>query len=304
MKNHGVEHISQLDDNRNKRSIYMSSDEFKYKSKETMIEKYGTNHYSKTDKFKKEFSEFYNSKSDLEKEEIKIKRESTCMEKFGEKTPLLNKDVKSKTEKTMLDKYGVRYSYQNDDIFNKFKSNLKEKYGYEFTFEIPEVKEKCRLTVFERYGVENVFQSEEIKKGIRNYFLKMYGVENSMQIKEVINKSLLTKYGRGTNIPDIEKWHDYRNLCRNETNKIKKKVINEWNGYDYYDGEYIKENLSLYHANNNYPNVDHKISIFEGFINKMDPSDIYHIDNLCVTKRINNLRKSTKSIDKFLENFQ
>jgi len=301
MKKYGVEYISQLDINKERMSKFMSSDEFKEKSRETMIEKYGVDHYSKTDQFKQDFSELYHSKTDVEKQSMKVKRENTCLEKYGEKTPLLNEEIKLKTEKTMFEKYGVRYSYQSDIIFDKFKSRLKEKYGYEFTFNIPEVKEKCKDTIIEKYGVENVFQSEEIKEKIRNYFLDNHGVENSMQVKETINKSLMSKYNRGIIIKNIEEWSGYRDLCRNETNKIKKTFINEWDGYDYYDGEYIKDNFSLYHADNNYPNVDHKISIFEGFINKIDPSDIYNTDNLCITKRINNLRKNTKCVDKFLE---
>ena len=44
---------------------------------------------------------------------------------------------------------------------------------------------------------------------------------------------------------------------------LEKKLIEEWNGLDYYDGEDIKLNFHLNYNNESYPTIDHKISIFE-----------------------------------------
>ena len=41
--------------------------------------------------------------------------------------------------------------------------------------------------------------------------------------------------------------------------------------------------------------IDHKISIFHGFINNIDPILISDISNLCITKRYINSSKQTKS---------
>jgi len=38
----------------------------------------------------------------------------------------------------------------------------------------------------------------------------------------------------------------------------------------------------LRHLKKNYPTIDHKLSIFYGFINKIDPYIIADINNLCI----------------------
>jgi hypothetical protein len=86
----------------------------------------------------------------------------------------------------------------------------------------------------------------------------------------------------------------YRNSVRNETYKYKKILLDNWNGYDFYDSEFIKDNFSLNCYDNNYPSVDHKISIKFGFDNDMSVEKIGNIDNLCITKRIINIKKSSK----------
>jgi hypothetical protein len=47
---------------------------------------------------------------------------------------------------------------------------------------------------------------------------------------------------------------------------IKKDLLENWDGYDYYDGEYIKDNFCLYSNDKNYPTMDHKISCYYGFL--------------------------------------
>ncbi len=49
-----------------------------------------------------------------------------------------------------------------------------------------------------------------------------------------------------------------------------------------------------------YPSIDHKISLFYGFENNMNPEEIGSIDNLCITKRyINSIKgRVIKNIDK------
>ena len=61
----------------------------------------------------------------------------------------------------------------------------------------------------------------------------------------------------------------YREKIRSETKKNKSILYEQWNGYDYYDGQYIKDNLELHYNHKNYPTIDHIISIYKGFINKL-----------------------------------
>jgi hypothetical protein len=89
---------------------------------------------------------------------------------------------------------------------------------------------------------------------------------------------------------------NYKKIVRRYTRKNKKELYKNWNGYDYYDNNYIKDNLNLHYNNLDSLNIDHKISIKYGFDNGILPSIIGNIDNLCLTKRINNLKKGTKQL--------
>ena len=45
-----------------------------------------------------------------------------------------------------------------------------------------------------------------------------------------------------------------------------------------------------------YPTIDHKISVFNGFINNISPEEISQLENLCITKRTNNSKKNSNNI--------
>ena len=64
---------------------------------------------------------------------------------------------------------------------------------------------------------------------------------------------------------------------------------------------YIKGYLSYSHTHRFYPTMDHKISVFYGFINSIDPNFIGSIDNLCITKRSINSKKREMIEEEFLE---
>lgn len=111
------------------------------------------------------------------------------------------------------------------------------------------------------------------------------------------NKMIKTKEDRGIYIPisSISDFKKYRKYVNRITLRNKKLLFNKWNGFDFYDGEYIRENIYLFKSNDmDYPTIDHKISIFEGFKKSIPPYIIGGIDNLCITKRRINLLKSNK----------
>ena len=76
--------------------------------------------------------------------------------------------------------------------------------------------------------------------------------------------------------------------------------IKDWDGYDYYDSEYIKDNFNLDPFDENYPNFDHKISTRHGFDNNIPINEIAHISNICITKRKINMLKYAKTEEEFL----
>jgi len=89
----------------------------------------------------------------------------------------------------------------------------------------------------------------------------------------------------------------YRKMVGRFTYKYKKLLYENWDGYDYYDAEYIKDYFQLKSSNMKYPTIDHKISLFQGFTENIAPYIIGDINNLCITKREINLKKSSKILN-------
>ena len=92
---------------------------------------------------------------------------------------------------------------------------------------------------------------------------------------------------------ELDSWNLYRRIVRRLTERVRNEALLNWNGLDYYDNEYIKDNFSLSHIDINYPTLDHKISIIYGYKNNMLPEIIASVDNICFTKRTNNSSKSS-----------
>lgn len=177
--------------------------------------------------------------------------------------------------------------------YDVMKISLKKKYGVENVSFIPEVKEKIRIK-----NIENT-EKRKIKRVKTN--LERYGVENTFQNKNIINENLIktrkTNILNGRWIDDslLTPWIRYKKNVMRLTYKYKKVLYNNWDGYDYYDNEYIKENYNLHYYHPDYPTIDHKISIKYGFDNNIPIEEISDINNLCFTKKKLNTRKYTKN---------
>lgn len=186
--------------------------------------------------------------------------------------------------------YGVDYYSQHSDKNKKVKETCLNRYGVAHFSQTLDFKEKTAKTCLDKFGFVNPFMDKE---RIQKIFVEKYGVAHPSQIKEINNKIRKTNEDSGYWIPLSEKSEYQIYLCRVRVLTIKnfKILINNWNGYDYYDGEYIKDNFNLHHNDINYPTVDHKLSIHYGFINGLDPIIISGIDNLCFTKRSINSSK-------------
>jgi len=130
---------------------------------------------------------------------------------------------------------------------------------------------------------------------------KKLGTYNVFQSQEILDKVRIKKELKGLQSPNIVKtdFQKYRDLVDKLTRQKRKILIENWNGLDYYDGEYIKDNFDFNYCDDRYPNVDHKISCLYGFLNNISVEIISDISNLCITKRINNVRKRTKNEEIF-----
>lgn len=236
-----------------------------------------------------------------------LEKEKTCLKKYGVKSYSQTEEFKN------LDKS----NWNCEGGYEKAKKNRLEKYGVEYYFELDSIKEhnrkwmssdefkqKSKNTLIEKYGVDSYSKTDDFKKSItenkdeivakiKKTFLEKYGFDWSSKVPEIISKISKTKVENGYDIPEyqLSEFDKYRKKVRNLTNKVLKQLYENWDGYDFYDGEYIKGNFSYSSTNSLYPSVDHKLSVYHGFINGIEPEKIAGIDNLCITKRYINSTK-------------
>ncbi len=189
---------------------------------------------------------------------------------------------------------GLYYCRENKCFSLKVRKTTFEWYGVYSANVLEEKKQRQKATTFERYGVENAFQSEEIKEKIRQHYRDNFnGAEWNTQTREVKEKN---GWLLDDNLIGFEK---YSKEVRKLTSRNKKQLLENWDGYDYYDGEYIKSYFNLSGHNPNYPTLDHKISLKHGYINNIDVDVISDISNLCFTKRYINSNKRTLTESEF-----
>lgn len=198
----------------------------------------------------------------------------------------------SKNKETNLKKYGCENSFQSEEVKDKIKETNLLKYGVEFPTQSKDIREKIKKINLERYGVEYPVRLDSVKNKIRETCIERYKSScflSSEEMKKIRIES-------GTKIPDGLKteYESYRDRVRYLTDKIRYDFFENWNGYDFYDGEYIKDNFIYSPSHKMYPTIDHKISIHFGFINKIDPEIISDISNICITKRGINSSKCSK----------
>lgn len=198
---------------------------------------------------------------------------------------------------TNIYNHGIENVFQLTETKEKIKKTCMKKYGVDSYLKTQEKQEKSKETCINKYGFESSNQSEVVKNNKKTSYMKLYGVENPSQIesvKEQKNKTYINshikKYGV---LPDERnlKMRTYRNKVKNLTNKLKEDLLKNWDGYDFYDGEYIKNNFNLNYIHKDYPTIDHKISVFYGFNNNISPEEICKLENLCFTKRTINSKK-------------
>jgi hypothetical protein len=166
--------------------------------------------------------------------------------------------------------------------------------------------QKSKLTNIEKYGCETPLQNIDI---LEKYFKtnnERYGGNSSACDKDVFNKQQVTRVLKGLQKSigvEGNEFSKYRRMVGHYTNKFKKELFEKWDGYDFYDGEYIKDNFNLKSSNRLYPTIDHKISVFYGFMNKINEKEIARLDNLVITKKCINSSKSNKDFSIFKNGF-
>ena len=270
----------------------------------------------KSEKTKKTVNDKYGCDNVFQNDEIKEKCKITMLDNHGVDHPSKSKDILEKSRKTCLERFGTEYASQNEEIKQKIEDTFMRNYGVKTSLLDPTTIEKIKLTCLEKYGVDNVKKSPIIQEKIKNRMIELYGeqhalnvdkfkqkykntcfenfgVENSQQNKEVREKGKQTRIEKGSYLTD-EQRSDFKNYwlkVKVITTKNKKKLFENWDGNDYYDGKYIKDNFILPSGSKEYPTIDHKTSVSFGYKNDISPEEIGKLENLCITTRSNNSRK-------------
>ena len=255
------------------------------KRKKTTLEKYGVENFSQLEIQRENARKWMSSKEFRNKSVNTQIEKNGCLfvqtDKFREDNSIKHKEIiKNKKERS---EYNCPLSLPSNRELRE--SAMFEKYGHTYSFHVESIKDKIQKTNLEKYGHISPFGNKEIQVSIKN---------------NIIYKSLEREWVFNGDKYKLDLFRIYRRKIRYETDLLRKKLFEDWNGYDYYDNEYIKENFTLNKNHNNYPSIDHKMSCFYGFINGLDTTIISDISNLCITKRIINSKKSQLNEDEFI----
>ncbi len=156
------------------------------------------------------------------------------------------------------------------------------------------------ITPQEQKQKQNKFCSNKCQGIWRKENLKEENIQLAFKMREnwgenSWKKSIETRIKNGNIINWSEaEWKQYWRRCNYLTRKIRKQMLQNWDGYDYIDGEYIKENLNLHYTHKNYLTLDHIIPRSECFKQGLTPDEATQSSNLKFTKRYNNSKKSNK----------
>ena len=147
----------------------------------TNLERYGVEHYSKTDEFID-------------------KSISTNLEKYGVEHYSKTEEFKKSVKKTKLEKY----NNENFNNLNKIYSTNLEKYGFKSILESPEFRLKIKNTNLEKYGVENYIELDKVKekrvesfnKKNKQYVIETYSriIPNGYKIKNYDSGQLFIEH--------------------------------------------------------------------------------------------------------------
>jgi len=220
--------------------------DIKEKIKKTMLNKYGVDHYSKSEEFKKMVPEKYGVKSTLELPEIRIK-----------------------TKKTLIDRYGVDHYSKCDEFKDQIKKTCISKYNVSSYSKTDDFKEKIRMSVLLRRISKNQIQIINYQNNIitakceknHNYEIHIHTLKNRInyntEICTICNPiGTFSSSGHENQLQDFIKENYNKEIIQNNRDIIKPyeldiylpelKLAFEFNGL-YWHNEFYKYNS--YHLN-------------------------------------------------------
>lgn len=117
------------------------------------------------------YREFCSYTCSNKSDEVKKRREETCLKHFGTKSAMHSEQVKNKLKESNLLKYGVDNPSKSQEVKDKIKKTNLEKYGSESPLQNKEIMAKSIKTCMEKYGAKCYGCSQEAiehKRSIKN----------------------------------------------------------------------------------------------------------------------------------------
>ena len=153
------------------KSCTVKNKETQEKYKQTMLKKYGVEHNSQTDTYKKKFK-------------------NTMLKRYGVEHALQNENIKNKMKQTTFQRYGKTSIFKVKEYQEKIKQTMLQKYGSTCAISSDTIKNKIKQTVLKRYGVNSILQDkttrQKISKTTKNNTILKYKKEFN-NVKQIIN---------------------------------------------------------------------------------------------------------------------
>lgn len=235
----------------------------------------------------------------------KNKRKNTCIEKYGVDCISKNNEIKDKIKQNCLEKYGVsstlkleKCKNKRDEIMSEKSEeiNAKRKLWWKTGNNSLNVTNNRKQAVLEKYQVDNVLKLDSIKKDIILTNFKKYGTNYYCESSQ--HRKVMEEYYKWMPLELKTEFELYYREVYKETFKYRKVIYDNWNGVCYYTNIELKTFGRAYDWN--HTSIDHKISIYNGYINNIDPKIIGSLDNLCICARVVNILKGRLTAEEFL----
>ena len=216
---------------------YFITEEYKQKSRQTCLEKYGVEHIGQAkevkDKIKKKTNK--NREERLTKQKIDKKNyKDVCLERYGVEYYQQSEEFKQKSRQTCLEKYGVEHYAQTDDWKQKSRQTCLEKYGVtnianseNYKKNIQKIREQAQKTCIERYGTYPFTKSGQFKDNIEKHkdkqkqtCLSRYGVDSYYKSQNFQDKISAIFTQRLINKGYYDKGYRYLMYCGNNKHKL------------------------------------------------------------------------------------
>jgi hypothetical protein len=173
---------------------------------------------------------------------------------------------KEKEERTCMIKYGVRKATMSPEVMERSRQRNQEKYGVDFPLQLQSVQDKRAETNLARYGCKTPAQSESKK-----------------QSSQKARRETMEETKRWLTSQHVQTFADYRRLV----GRLTKQNMHLVPGYD-------PEKHGPCRLTEDNWQIDHKFSVYRGWLEYVSPEHIAHPVNLAFIHWRENRSKSAK----------